>query len=210
MESAESEFRKEVARLKPKKILNIACGVNLKPSFLKDVKAEFFGTDIDKKVISGKVKFSDIDKEPIPYPDSSFDLVMTVYSIEHFKTRKVFSEAHRVLKKNGKFIFITTNFANPLFLLTKFFKIRKYYYRYEVGFEELYPAYYNTNTPWEVAKALKKNGFEINEVLFFDRIKGYFKILKTFSELIGILENFFYVLFPEAQPTMYVVATKIK
>lgn len=210
MENLESEFRKEVARLKPKKILNIACGVNLKPAFLKDAKAEFFGTDIDKKVINGKVKFSDIDKQPVPYQNNFFDLVVTVYSIEHFKTRKVFSEARRVLKKNGKFIFITTNFANPLFLLTKFFRIRKYYYRYQVGFEELYPAYYNTNTPWKVAKALTKNGFEINEILFSDRIKGYFRFLKQFSELIGILENFFYFLFPEAQPTMYVVATKIK
>ncbi len=210
MESAEGEFRKEVVKSKPKKILNIACGVNLKPAFLKGIKADFYGTDIDRKVIGGKVKFSDIDKEPLPYPSNSFDLVMSVYTIEHLKTRKVFSEARRVLKKEGKFIFITTNFANPLFMLTKFFGIRKYYYRYEVGFEELYPAYYNTNTPREVVKALGKNGFEVNEILFYDRIKGYFRFLKQFSELIGILENIFYIMFPEAQPTMYVVATKIK
>jgi len=210
MESVESEFRKEVEELKPKRILNIACGVNLKPAFLKDIKADFYGTDVDKRVISGKVKFSDIDKQPIPYQSNYFDLVICIYSIEHFKTRKIFSEAHRLLKKNGKFILLTTNFANPLFIFTKFFKIRKYYYRYQVGWEELYPAYYNTNTPSEVVKVLKKNGFEVNQILFYHQIKGYFRFLKKFSEIIGILEKAFYFFFPETKPTMYVVATKIK
>jgi ubiquinone/menaquinone biosynthesis C-methylase UbiE len=209
MESAESEFRKEVGELKPKRILNIACGVNLKPDFLKNIKADFYGTDIDKKVINGKVKFSDIDKQPVPYSNNFFDLVISIYSIEHFKTRKVFSEVRRVLKKNGKFIFITTNLTNPVFALAKFFKIRKYYYRYNVGWEELYPAYYSTNTPSKIVKVLKKNGFEVNQIMFYQQIKGYFKFLKI-SQIVGILEKIIYVFYPEARPTMYVVATKIK
>lgn len=210
MERIEGQFRKDVEELRPKKILNIACGLFLKPTFLKGIKADFYGTDIDKRAISSKIKYSDIDKHPVPYPSNFFDLVMSIYSIEHFKTRKVFSEARRLLKKDGKFIFVTTNSANPVIALAHFFKVRKYYYRYQVGFEELYPAYYNTNTPSEIAEVLEKNGFKVNKIIFYDQVKGYFKFLGGLSQVVGILEKILYVFFPEMHPTMYVVATKIK
>lgn len=203
------EFSREVKELKPKKVLNIACGVHLKPDFLKDVRADFFGIDIDKRAVSRKVKYCDIDKQKIPYPNNHFDLVICIYSIEHFKTRRIFSEVRRVLKKSGKFVFVTTNAANPVFSLEKILRLRKYYYKYVVGFEQLYPAFYRTNTPNEIEEVLKRNGFEMNKILFFDSVKGYFKFIKI-SQIVGKIEKIVYPILPSLKPTIYVSATKVK
>ena len=209
MENAEAEFRGEVAKLRPKRILNIACGVNLKPAFLKNIDAEFCGTDIDRRVIGKRVKFCDIDRQRVPYPDNHFDLVISIYTIEHFRTRKFFSEARRLVKKDGRLIFITTNLSNPLFFLANLLKIRKYYYRYRVGFEELYPAPYRTNTPQEISKVLEKNGFRLDKMIFYDQVKGYFSFLGPLSGIVGFFEKKLYYVFPSLQPTIYVSATKI-
>lgn len=206
----DSEFIKEVKELKPRRVLNIACGMLLKPDFLKDVRADFYGIDIDKRAINRKVKFCNIDKQKVPFPDNYFDLIICVYSVEHFATRKVFSEARRLLKRNGKFIFVTTNAANPLFAFERKMKLRKYYYRRVVGFEELYPAFYRTNTSGEIEKVLQRNGFKISKMVFFDSVKGYFRFLKGLPKIVGEVEKIIYPVLPELRPTIYVSATKIK
>jgi len=51
----------------------------------------------------------------LPFADSSLDMVVSVWVLEHLATpERVFAEVARVLKPAGHFIFLTPNALNPL------------------------------------------------------------------------------------------------
>ncbi|HEV2217280.1 MAG TPA: class I SAM-dependent methyltransferase [Candidatus Dormibacteraeota bacterium] len=53
--------------------------------------------------------------EHLPFADSSFDMAVSVWVLEHLEAPgKVFAEVARVLKPGGHFIFLTPNALNPL------------------------------------------------------------------------------------------------
>ena len=66
------------------------------------------------------VKYSDVpfdivnlDREPLPYADSQFDLVTCVETIEHLENfRALVREIHRVLKPGGALVMTTPNILN--------------------------------------------------------------------------------------------------
>jgi SAM-dependent methyltransferase len=55
----------------------------------------------------------DVEREPFPFPDNAFDVVMWCEVIEHLKENPVFtlSEIHRVLKPGGALVISTPNVA---------------------------------------------------------------------------------------------------
>lgn len=70
------------------------------------------GVDLDYRVLSnpfldeGKVA----DATDIPYPDATFDVVISDNVMEHIADpRAVFSEVHRIMKPGGVFLFKTPN-----------------------------------------------------------------------------------------------------
>lgn len=204
-----NNFKKEVKNLKPKKIMNIACGVNLKPDFLKEVNANFYGIDIDDHVIGDRVKRCDVDRDLIPFNDGFFDLAICIYGLEHFKTEKVFGEVSRILRKNGKFIIITTNSSNPSFVIAKFLGLRKYYLQSR-GVGEEYSAYYKLS-PMSLIRNLKRTSFEIEDIRGFSYISDYVGLFfKKFSKIVKTIENILYYFFPMAKPTLYISATKVR
>ena len=53
--------------------------------------------------------------EHLPFADASFDMVVSVWVLEHLEAPElVFKEVARVLKPGGHFIFLTPNALNPL------------------------------------------------------------------------------------------------
>jgi ubiquinone/menaquinone biosynthesis C-methylase UbiE len=61
--------------------------------------------------------------EHIPFADESFDLIVSVWVLEHLeRPEEVFSEVSRVLRPRGRFIFLTPNLRNPLLLLNRLAK----------------------------------------------------------------------------------------
>jgi ubiquinone/menaquinone biosynthesis C-methylase UbiE len=89
------------------RLLNVGCG------------EETYGTDfIDRYPSRAEVKKCDINKERLPYPNNSFDIVYSKNVFEHLYN-KVFAlkEMKRVLKKNGKLILITDNASCFVFSL---------------------------------------------------------------------------------------------
>ena len=112
----------------------------------------------------------DVSKEPIPYSDNSFDIVLSKSFIEHFYyPEEIFKEAYRILKPSGILINLTPEW--------------KYIYR------SFYDDYTH-RTPF-TKKSLEDIhaivGFKNNKVLSFKQLP----ILWSKNLLI---RNFFYIL----------------
>ena len=69
---------------------------------------------LDSKNISNKgcdIEDANLEKDPLPFKDSSFTHVLLYAVIEHIKnTDHLINEIKRVLKKDGNFMLITPNF----------------------------------------------------------------------------------------------------
>lgn len=99
------------------KHLDIGAGSGL---LLKQVRDRFLVEQSACDYSSNFMKHSDVpmdlidlDGGQLPYPDSSFDLVTCVETIEHLENfRALFREMHRILKPGGVAIITTPNILN--------------------------------------------------------------------------------------------------
>ncbi len=76
------------------------------------------GVDPDLGSLSARSKGMSVMQaagERLPFADASFDMVVSVWVLEHLpQPEVVFAEVARVLKPGGHFIFLTPNALNPL------------------------------------------------------------------------------------------------
>jgi len=98
------------------KILDIGCGEGTLGKLVKGKYREVYGVDISPQalelarnagLITTRVNIND---EPLPYSESTFDTVVTLDVIEHVFDPHVFvKEIHRVLKAGGSLVVSTPN-----------------------------------------------------------------------------------------------------
>jgi SAM-dependent methyltransferase len=158
---------------KEARILNIACEFDLVPDWLgSQVWPEnVFGLELNQAVIDKvpNVKKCNVDLEAFPFPDESFDLVISVWGLEHFQTENVFQEIQRVLRPGGKFVFIVPNVNYPAFLLNKIGggKAGAWYYRH-ITHSPYHPhrAYYKFNRLNIIQAVAKRNKMAVREVIY--------------------------------------------
>jgi ubiquinone/menaquinone biosynthesis C-methylase UbiE len=198
----------DIQKEKARKILNVACGRELKSNFSKNLKASFYGIDIDSDVVGGNVKFCDIDREKLPFGGSSFDVVICIFGVEHFKNpENLFSEANRVLKSNGKFIFVTSNANNPVFLFNRIFSLRKFYFNLVLHREESYKNYYRCNTISRITNLSNQNNFKVEEIIVFGNLSSYVEDFKNFTKKIvkslEVFEKILYRFNNNSRPRIY-------
>ena len=93
--------------MKPEmKLLEIGCGRGDILKRFKSLGLEVEGVDIDNEAIKLNegipVKMCNIENEPLPYPDNSFDVIYSKSLIEHlYYPERYMAETYRVLKPNG-------------------------------------------------------------------------------------------------------------
>jgi 2-polyprenyl-3-methyl-5-hydroxy-6-metoxy-1,4-benzoquinol methylase len=109
-----------------------------------------------------EIKFCDIEKEPSPFEDGSFDMVFFLDVIEHiYKPKKVLKEIQRVLASSGILVITTVNLSclkNRLYMLfgrSNYVEL-SYWYNSEPFFGHI-----REYTLQEVERMLKWEGFEI-------------------------------------------------
>lgn len=102
-----------------KRILDLGCGEGTRLGLLK-TNAEKVGVDINDYAINKAVKkysgveFLKADIEKLPFEKESFDLVYSVFVLEHVRQpEELLKEAVRVLKKGGTLIIGAPNFGSP-------------------------------------------------------------------------------------------------
>lgn len=101
------------------KMLDVGCG---RGEFTKAFENEGLvveGADIeagDTAVLNTiPVKYFDLEKEPFPYPDNTFDVVFSKSVIEHiYDPAHFLSEQKRILKPGGKIIVLTPDWMTQL------------------------------------------------------------------------------------------------
>ncbi len=98
--------------------LDLGCGEGYGTKILSLWMKKIIGVDIGEQVIdkacrkylSKTCAFRKYDGKTLPFPDNTFDAVVSFQVIEHVKDDSNFiAEAHRVLKKGGLFILATPN-----------------------------------------------------------------------------------------------------
>ena len=102
-------------------VLEVDCGPGVLASRMRDRGAHVTGTDLSTVAVERAcakgipAQRVDIDSEPLPFADASFDTVVSNSMIEHrFFPERSFDECVRVLKPGGKFIVCLPNTAHWL------------------------------------------------------------------------------------------------
>lgn len=98
--------------IKNAKILDIGCGDGKYTSLFCHNNNEVVGLDIENRVKPEYKKFKFIkgNAENLPFPDKSFDLVISFDVLEHINDdRKAIEEIYRILRKEGKIFLETPN-----------------------------------------------------------------------------------------------------
>ncbi|MDX6699290.1 MAG: hypothetical protein QOE65_2687 [Solirubrobacteraceae bacterium] len=97
-------------------VLDLGCGVGHSYALLSPRRT--VGVDLDAGALRGQDRETHVaDMRALPFPDASFDSVLSVQSIEHVPDpERVLAEAVRVLRPGGVAVFVTPNrltFARP-------------------------------------------------------------------------------------------------
>lgn len=152
------------------KLLDIGCGTGslLLVAKKKYPNVEMIGLDIDKKVLQiARVKFDknkvniktvNASASELPFPDSSFNTVVSTLIFHHLPTdikRKCLKEVSRILKPHGRFLLVDFGKLNwPL----------KIFYYLEVIFRIPEARTAKDNVEGMLPVLLKETGFEYKEV----------------------------------------------
>lgn len=101
------------------RVLEIDCGPGVLASLMRERGADVLATDLSlvaveraraKGITAQQV---DLDTEPLPYPDGTFDTVVSNSMMEHrFFPERTLDEAVRVLRSGGRFIACLPNMAH--------------------------------------------------------------------------------------------------
>ena len=135
------KFLKETLNIKPKNILDLACGTGLFGIELKKIypKSNIYGSDISKKslkISSDKkiyIKLKNKNFEELHYYNTKFDLISLIGSMTYCKNfKKLFANINKNIKKKGFVLFThrvdlwkQQDFFNILKKYQKIFKITK-------------------------------------------------------------------------------------
>ena len=135
------KFLKETITIKPKNILDLACGTGLFGIELKKIypKSNIYGSDISKKslkISSDKkiyIKLKNKNFEELHYFNTKFDLISLIGSMTYCKNfKKLFANINKNIKKKGFVLFThrvdlwkQQDFINILKTYQKTFKITK-------------------------------------------------------------------------------------
>ena len=108
------KFLKETLNIKPKNILDLACGTGLFGIELKKIypKSNIYGSDISKKslkILSDKkiyIKLKNKNFEELHYFNTKFDLISLIGSMTYCKNfKKLFANINKNIKKKGFVLF---------------------------------------------------------------------------------------------------------
>jgi len=199
-------FGKIIEGLTRVKVLDAGCGNGnyVIDEFRKKIDWAA-GVDADtgatrNNICLDEIKYSNL--ESIPYPDNEFEVVISLWVVEHLKNpEKVFLELKRVLKPGGKMLLVTPNANCWLVGARKLLgnrRLGRIINRWIYGRKEIdvFPTYYRANTIKSVKKMLSEAGFKTVETeLNYE--PGYTAFNKIFFAIFNLKEKILGKVWPE-------------
>lgn len=136
--------------VKGKKVADIACGEGYGSNIMSNIASEVTGIDLDKKTIDfakkkyhkPNLKFIQSDCVALPFPDHSFDVVISFETIEHIlKQSEMIKEIHRILAPDGLLVISSPERKNCMDVLQtpNSFHVKELYLQ---EFQELISQYF--------------------------------------------------------------------
>lgn len=179
------------------RILDIGCGHG---DFLRTVyerTPHTYGLDPDSQALACNtvVRHKVVGRaEALPFADSTFDLVVCSWVLEHLEQPgAAFREIARVLKPGGRFIFLTPNAWNYNVWLIRCVPQRfhaplaqKLYARQR---HDTYRVYYRINSPGRIERLAQAVGLE-REQLLLNGDPSYISFNRVLFALACLLERF--------------------
>jgi SAM-dependent methyltransferase len=111
------------------------------------------------------------DGEHLPFGDAAFDMVVSVWVIEHLAApEKVFTDVARVLKPGGHFLFLTPNALNPLILGNRVGQVAPWLQQrlvanvYGRDKANTFAVHYKANTPSRLHHLAAGTGFGVSSI----------------------------------------------
>lgn len=133
-DSIREAFRKQMFAGSPQRILEIGCGLGAFAVSLAKTGNKVSAIDISEYALKAarekanaahvNIDFAVMDVENTQYDDSEFDVVCGVSILHHLNLYKAIPEIRRVLRKEGKAVFIEPMAHNPLISLFRYFTPR--------------------------------------------------------------------------------------
>lgn len=172
------------------RVLELGCYMQITPLLhrvngYREVRGAYFGQPgrVDQKTVHFpdgdfhcEVDHFDAERDPWPYPDKHFDLVVAGEIFEHllYNPMHFLLESRRVLSEDGYLLLTTPNVAS----LASVFKILEgkhgpqIFPHYKIPDDEPEIGHMREYTTWEIGEAVKAAGFEIAR-LFSTVIQEY-------------------------------------
>jgi SAM-dependent methyltransferase len=193
-------FHQQVQRSLPArgKVLDLGCGANIELASYRTRQREVWGVDFQAHPrLLYPEWFRLLSAEGvIPFPDGSFDLVTSIWVLEHVRRPGEFlAEVARVLRPRGHFIAHTisgshyvTWLRRLIGLLPHRFNQRLVQKLYGRASHDTFPAYYRLNRRRQVERACKAAGLELVQL---DRYAdpGYFRFSKMLRGSAVVLDR---------------------
>jgi ubiquinone/menaquinone biosynthesis C-methylase UbiE len=179
-------------------LLNLGAGPPAdrgKVRVLKGEVARVVGADIDPEVMRN----TDVDEAHVigadgrlPFPDSTFDMVVSDWVLEHVKApRQFLSEVHRVLKPGAIFFFRTASKNHYVSLIARctpdwFHDLVANRARgLAPGHHEPWPTFYRLNSRKEIEREARTAGFSQIEIIIGEFRPAYL-VFNSIAFLIGV------------------------
>lgn len=186
------------------RVLELGCYMQITPLLqrvcgYREVRGAYYGKagKVDKKSIAfpdGEftcyVDHFDVERDPFPYPDGHFDLVVAGEIVEHliYDPMWMFLEARRVLADGG-FLLITTPNVGSITSVAKTLDGHDnpqifFLYKRPVEGEEPEIGHMREYTAYEVGEAAKAAGFEVTKLFttFIDEFSSHLPLLKFLED----------------------------
>ncbi len=201
------EFLAETNLLKPNdRILEIGCGIGSVVFELSGQGYDITGTDISGEAIAyGLKKYGDIKlqvqpAEDLQFEDETFDVVLSFDLFEHIaRVDRHISEVHRVLRKDGFYLFQTPNKYSSAIFETMYHKSLKW--------RRTHPS---LHTPGQLRQRLSRHGFE-TQFVKMNPVNEFTlnKLRKKLGPISSIFKHINFRRLPlTLQTNLYVIARK--